>query len=178
MFIKVPNYLAPNFTTEDFMIQVRGHLAKYFYGCHMTPVTRGALGYAPYQKGIIQGHLVHMYATRKASSLCSRVVFRAVLSLDVSTQTLFLCYMSVKYTLRGYFCFFVSMLPIGCYVNRRNQCDFSTLHRLYIYIYIYQMDCACQRYHKECSTRTCADDCYNCWKKSKLKSYVRPWFQG
>ena len=32
-----------------------------------------------------------------------------------------------------------------------------------IYIYIYQMDCVCQRYHKECSTRTCADDCYNCW---------------
>ena len=25
---------------------------------------------------------------------------------------------------------------------------------------------------------TCADDCYNCWKKSKLKSYVRPWFHG
>ena len=48
-----------------------------------------------------------------------------------------------------------------------------------IYIlYIYQMDCVCQRYHKECSTRTCADDCYNCWKKSKLKSYVRPWFHG
>ena len=32
------------------------------------------------------------------------------------------------------------------------------------------MDCVCQCYHKECSTRTCADDCYNCWKKSKLKS--------
>ena len=46
------------------------------------------------------------------------------------------------------------------------------------YIYIYQMDCVCQRYHTECSTRTCADDCYNCWKKSKLKSYVRPWFHG
>ena len=46
---------------------------------------------------------------------------------------------------------------------------------IYIYIYIYKMDCVCQRYHKECSTRTCADDCYNCWKKSKLKSYVRPW---
>ena len=29
-----------------------------------------------------------------------------------------------------------------------------------IYIYI-SMDCVCQRYHKECSTRTCADDCYN-----------------
>ena len=35
----------------------------------------------------------------------------------------------------------------------------------HIYIYIYQMDCVCQRYHKECSTRTCADDCYYSWKK-------------
>ena len=59
---------------------------------------------------------------------------------------------------------------------------FPTSSRMYssvpIYIYIYQMDCVCQRCHKECSTRTCADDCYNCWKKSKLKSYVRPWFHG
>ena len=39
------------------------------------------------------------------------------------------------------------------------------------HIYIYQMDRVCQCYHKECSTCTCADDCYNCWKKSKLKSY-------
>ena len=106
MFIKVRNYLAPNFTTEDFGIQVRGHPAKYVYGCHMTPVMRGALGYVSYQKGIIQGHPVHRYATGKAPSLCSRVVFRAVLSLDVSTQTVFLCYMSVKYTLRSYFCCF------------------------------------------------------------------------
>ena len=107
MFIKVRNYLAPKFTTEDFRIQVRGYPANYVYGWHMTPVTHGALGYVSYQKGIIQGHLVHRYATRKAPSLCSRVVFRAVLSLDVSTQTVFLCYMSVKYTLRGYFWFFV-----------------------------------------------------------------------
>ena len=27
-----------------------------------------------------------------------------------------------------------------------------------------QMDYVCQRYHKECSTRTCADDYYCCWK--------------
>ena len=134
MFIKVQNYLAPNFTTEDFGIQVRGHPAKYVYGCHMAPVTRGALGYVSYQKGIIQGHPVHRYATGKAPSLCSRVVFRAVLTLDLSTQTVFLCYMSVKYTLRGYFCcFFVSMLRTGCFVNRWNQYDFSTLHRLYIW---------------------------------------------
>ena len=136
MFIKVPNYLAPNFTTEDFMIQVRGHLVKYFYGCHMTPVTRGALGYVPYQKGIIQGHLVHMYATRKASSLCSRVVFRAVLSLDVSTQTLFLCYMSVKYTLRGYFCFLCPCYALVVMSTEEINAIFEPFIG-YIYIYIY-----------------------------------------
>ena len=26
------------------------------------------------------------------------------------------------------------------------------------------MDCVCQRCHKECSTRTCPDHCYCCWK--------------
>ena len=133
MFIKVRNYLAPNFITEDFRIQVRDHPANYVYGCHMTPVTRGALGYVYHQKNIIQGHFVYKYATRKAPSLYSRVVFRAVLSLDVSTQTVFLCYMSVKYTLRGYFCFFVFMLRTGCFVNRWNQYDFSTVHWLYIW---------------------------------------------
>ena len=35
-------------------------------------------------------------------------------------------------------------------------------------IWSYKMDCVCQRYRKECSTRTCVDDCYN----------VRPWFHG
>ena len=39
---------------------------------------------------------------------------------------------------------------------------------IYIYIDIYQMDCVCQRYHKECSTRTCADDCKN-WLNSQTK---------
>ena len=109
MFIKVPNYLAPNFTTEDYRIQVRGH---------MTPVTLRAPGYVSYQKGIIQGHLFHRHATRKNPSLCSRVVFRAVLQVDVNTQTAFLCYMSVKYTLMGYFLFFVSILRTGCHINR------------------------------------------------------------
>ena len=104
MFIKVRNSLASNFATEDFKIQVKGHPAMYVYGCHMTPVTRGALGHVSYQKeNIIQGHLVHRYATRRAPSMCPKVVFRAVLSLDVNTLTVFLCYMSVKYTLRGYF---------------------------------------------------------------------------
>ena len=31
-------------------------------------------------------------------------------------------------------------------------------------IQLYIMDCVCQRCHKECSTRTCADDYYYCWK--------------
>ena len=75
MFIKVTNYLAPNFATEDFRIQVRGSLANYDYGCHVTPVTRGALGYVSYKKGIIQGYLVQRYTPRKATVLCSRIVF-------------------------------------------------------------------------------------------------------
>ena len=66
MFIKVRKYSAPNFTTEDFRIQIRGPPANYVYGCHKTPVTRWALGYVSYQKGIIQGHLVHKYASRRA----------------------------------------------------------------------------------------------------------------
>ena len=106
MFIKVTNYLAPNFTTEDFMIHVSGPLANYVHGCHATQAMRTTLGYISYQQGIIQGHLVHRYAPRKATILCSRVVFWAVLSPDVSTQTVFLYYMSVKYTLKRYFwCF-------------------------------------------------------------------------
>ena len=47
---------------------------------------------------------------------------------------------------------------------------------IYIYKHIYIMDCVCQRYHKECSARTCVDDCL--LKTSKLKSFVRPWFHG
>ena len=46
----------------------------------------------------------------------------------------FLCYMSGKYTLRGYFwLFLVFMLLTCCHVNRLNQYDFSTLHQLYIW---------------------------------------------
>ena len=131
MFMEVRNYLAPNFTTEDFRIQVGGHPTIYVYGCHMTPVTRGAYGYISYQKGIIQGHLVHRYATRKAPSLCSRVVFRAVLSLNVSTKTFCLCYMSVKYTLRGYFYFFCVHVTHWLLCQQMKSIWFSTLHRLY-----------------------------------------------
>ena len=85
MFIKVRNYLSPNFTKEDIGILDSGPPANYVYGCHLTPVTRGALGHVAYQKGIIQGHFVHRYASRRAHTLCSRIVFRTVLSFDVST---------------------------------------------------------------------------------------------
>ena len=134
MFIKGKNYLAPNFTTEDFRIHVRGPLANYVYGCHVTPVTRGALGYISYQKGIIQRHLVHRYAPRKTTTLCSRIMFRAVHSLYVSTQTVFLYYMSVKYTLKHYFwCFWCPYYALAVMSNRWNRYNFSTLHRLYIW---------------------------------------------
>ena len=122
MFIRVRNYLAPNFTTEDFKIQVKDFLANYVYGCHVTPVTRGPLEYASYQKGIIRGHLVHRYAPRKTTVLCSRIVFWAVRLLDVSTQTVFLCYMSVKYTLKHYFrCFWCPYYALAVMSNRWNQ---------------------------------------------------------
>ena len=125
MFIKVRNYLAPNFTTEDFRIQVRGPLANYVCGCHMAPVMRGALRYVSYQKGIIQEHLGHRHASRRAPALCSRNVFRTVLSLDVSTQTIFLYNMSVKYTLTGYFWWFlVSMLRNGCSAKQMKSIHF------------------------------------------------------
>ena len=131
MFIKVRNHLAPNFKGEDLRIQVMGPLANYVYGCH---VTRGAHWYSSHQKGIIQGHPGHRYATREALVLCSRIVFRAVFSLDVSTQTIFLYYMSVKHTLRGYFLwFFVSMLRTGCYAKQTETIQFSTLHWLDIW---------------------------------------------
>ena len=35
MFIKAKNYLAPNFTTEDFRIQVRVPPVNYVYACHL-----------------------------------------------------------------------------------------------------------------------------------------------
>ena len=125
MFIKVRNHLAPNFTGEDFRIQVRGPFANYVYGCHVTPVTRGAHWYLSHQKSIIQGHPGHRYATREALGLCSRIVFRVVFALDVNTQTIFLYYMSVKHTLRGYFLwFFVSMLRTGCYTKQMKSIQF------------------------------------------------------
>ena len=132
LFIKVRNYLAPNFTTEDFRIQVRRPRANYVYGCHLTPVTRGSLGYVSYQKGIIQGQLVHRYATRRAPALCSRVL--TVLSLVVSTQTVFLYCMSMKYTLMGHFwCF-------GVHVTHWLLCqtdEINTIFQPFIGFYIW-----------------------------------------
>ena len=134
MFIKVRNHVAPNFTGEDLRIQVRGPLASYVYGYHVTPVTSEAHWYLSHQKGIIQGHPGHRYATREAFDLCSRIVFRAVFSLYVSTQTIFLYYISIKHNVRGHFLWFLC----PCYAlvampNRWNQYNFSTLHWLDIW---------------------------------------------
>ena len=125
MFIKVRNYLAPNFTTEDFRFQVRVLLASYAYGCQLTPVTLGALGYVSYLWDIIQRHPVHRYASRRTPVLWPRIVFRTVLSLDISTQAVFVYYMSVKYTFRVYYWWFlVSMLPTGCNVKKMKSIPF------------------------------------------------------
>ena len=46
-------------------------------------------------------------------------------SLDISTQAVFLYYMSVKYTFRVYFwCFLVSKLPTGCNVKKMKSIQF------------------------------------------------------
>ena len=68
----------------------------------MTLVKRWSLGYASYQKGVLQGHLVHRYVSRRAPALCSMIMFRTVLSLNVSTQTVFLDYVRKIY-LEGLF---------------------------------------------------------------------------
>ena len=133
MLIKVRNYLAPNFATGDFRIRVRGPPATYDYGSHMTLVTRGSIAYSSHQKGVIQGHLVHRYASRRAPALCSMIMFGTVLSLDVSTQTIFLYYVR-KIFLEGGGISDVLWCP--CYAlvimsNRWNQYGFSILHRLY-----------------------------------------------
>ena len=145
MFIKVRNYLAAKFTTENFMIRVRGPPANYVYGCYMTPVMRGALGYVSYQKGIIQGHLIHRYASRRSPALCSRIVFRTVLSLDVSILTVFSYYVSVKYTLRGYFWCFC----FGVHVTHWLLCQTDEINTIfqpfigYIYKGIDEFQCCC-----------------------------------
>ena len=134
MFIKARKNLAAYFTTttEDFRIQFMSPHDNYFYGCPVAPVT-----HVSYQKGIIQGHPGHRCPTRKALGLCSRIVFRAVISPDVSTQSVFRYYMSVKHIWGNYFwCFGVYVTQDYAKVvmpNRRNQGNFSTLHRLYLW---------------------------------------------
>ena len=71
MFNKVRKYDIPYLTVEDPSIQVRVRPAHYVYGCHMTMVKLVVLGYAPYQKGVIQGHSAHMRPTES-----SRPVFQ------------------------------------------------------------------------------------------------------
>ena len=74
-----------------------------------------------------------MYAPRKATVLCSRIVFWAGLLLDVGTQTVFLYCMSVTYTLKRYFwCFWCPRYALVVMSNRRNQYNFLTLHRFYM----------------------------------------------
>ena len=119
MFIKVRNYLAPKFTTEDFRIQVRGPPANYVYGCHMTPVTRGALGYVSYQKGIIQGHLVQRYASKRAPTLLQDRVS------DCTFPDCFPILHGHKIYFYGLFpMFLVSMLRAGCYVKQMKSIQF------------------------------------------------------
>ena len=87
MFIKLRNYLD---TIELYNRRLQDPsygFANHVYDCHMTPVTRGALRYVSYQKGILQGHPGHRYAIRAALDLFSRIVFWAVLSIDISRQT-------------------------------------------------------------------------------------------
>ena len=134
MFIKVKNYLAPNFTTGDFRIRVRGPPANYVYGSHMTLVTRGSLGYSSHQEGVIPGHLVHRYASKRATALCSRIMFRTVLSLDVCTQTVFLYYVRKIY-LEGSFLMFCGVHVTHWLLCQTDEINtfFSILHRLYIW---------------------------------------------
>ena len=61
---------------------------------------------------------------RKAIVLCSRIVFWAVLLLDVGTQAAFLCYMSVKYNLKRYIDVFGVHVCIGFYVKQMRSIQF------------------------------------------------------
>ena len=97
----------------------------------MAPATHGAIEYVSYQKGIIQGHPGYWCRTIEALGLCSKIVFQPIISLDVSTQTVFLYYMTVTYNLTEYFWwFFMSMLGNGCYAKQTKSKYFWTIHRL------------------------------------------------
>ena len=95
--LHVRKYLTQKFIVEDPRIQFRGSPAHYVDGCHVTLVTHGVLGYVPYQKGVTEVHPGNRCPTRKVLGLCSMIVFQVVLSLDISSQTVFSYHMSVKY---------------------------------------------------------------------------------
>ena len=116
MFVKVRNYPATNFTAEDFRIQGSS--------CQLCLWMSRDLGYTwifrhvSYQKGTIQGHPGHRYATR------------AVLQDRVSGCILTRCMhpdcFPISHFRKGYFeglylMFFVSMLRTGCYANTNFQ---------------------------------------------------------
>ena len=91
----------------------------------MTPVTGGALWYVSCQKGIIQGHLVHRYASRRAPALCSRIIFSDCTFTKCRQPDCFPILHVRKYSLRGYFsCLLVSMLRTGCYVKQMKSIQF------------------------------------------------------
>ena len=79
MVFKVRNYVTPHFSVEDPKIQIGGFPAPYAHGCHGPLVTRGTLGYVPYQKGVTQGHSYSRSPAREALSLCSGIMFQAVI---------------------------------------------------------------------------------------------------
>ena len=125
MIFRIRKSLAPYVTAEGFRIQVRGPHVNYVYSYSVTQAKRGALRCISYQKGIIQGHSDNRCPTREALSLCFFIVFQAVLSLDVNTETVFLYDMSVQYTLRDYFwCFFVSVLCTGYWAKQTKSIQF------------------------------------------------------
>ena len=115
----------PNFTTGDFRIRVKGSPANYVYGSHMTLITRGSLGYASHQKGVIQGHLLHWYASR-----CSMIMFRTALSLDVGTHTVFLYHVRKIY-LEGLFLMFRGVHTTLCQTDEINTIFQSFIGYIY-----------------------------------------------
>ena len=130
LFIKIANYLAPNFTTEDFRIQVRV----------LLPIIPMAVRWHRLRIGPSD-----MYFTRKASFKDTLFIgihqgdSHPVLQDHVSDCTFTRrkhpdCFPILhvrKMYLEGLFLMcLVSMLPIGCYVKRWNQYNFSIIHRL------------------------------------------------
>ena len=79
MFSKVTKYFNPYFTVGEPILQVGDPPAHYVYGYYTTLAAREALGYALYQKGVIQGCLDHKCPAREALNLYPRVVFQAAL---------------------------------------------------------------------------------------------------